>query len=58
MKFENTREFAQSLDKADKLSRYKSEFIFPEVKGKKVIYFTGNSLGLQPKRLNFMLMRL
>ena len=26
------------------------EVIFPKVNGKKVIYFTGNSLGLQPKR--------
>ena len=50
MKFENTREFAKSLDKADPLSKYKDEFTFPEVNGKKVIYFTGNSLGLQPKR--------
>ena len=50
MKFENTREFAQSLDNVDPLSKYKNEFIFPEVNGKKVIYFTGNSLGLQPKK--------
>lgn len=50
MKFENSREFALSLDAADPLSKYKDEFIFPEVNGKKVIYFTGNSLGLQPKR--------
>lgn len=50
MKFENSREFAQSLDRVDPLSNYKDEFIFPEVNGKKVIYFTGNSLGLQPKR--------
>jgi kynureninase len=50
MKFENTREFAQSLDRTDNLSQYKDEFIFPEINGKKVIYFTGNSLGLQPKR--------
>lgn len=50
MTFQNTREFAQELDKQDKLSQYRNEFIFPEVNGKKVIYFTGNSLGLQPKR--------
>lgn len=49
MKFENTLEFAQSLDKKDILSGYQNEFIFPEVNGKKVLYFTGNSLGLQPK---------
>ncbi|MCM4160031.1 kynureninase [Antarcticibacterium flavum] len=49
MEFKNTRDFARSLDKEDLLAKYKDEFIFPEVKGKKVIYFTGNSLGLQPK---------
>lgn len=49
MEFRNTREFAQSLDNEDLLRKYKDEFIFPEVDGKKVIYFTGNSLGLQPK---------
>ncbi|CAN5169824.1 kynureninase [soil metagenome] len=49
MKFENTREFALSLDKNDSLSQYKDEFLFPRVNGRNVIYFTGNSLGLQPK---------
>ncbi len=50
MNFQNTRSFAQSLDKQDKLSVYQSEFEFPKVSGKKTIYFTGNSLGLLPKR--------
>lgn len=48
MEFKNTRDFARSLDYEDPLKKYKDEFIFPEVDGKKVIYFTGNSLGLQP----------
>jgi kynureninase len=50
MNFQNTREFAQSLDAQDELKNYRNEFIFPKVNGKQVIYFTGNSLGLQPKR--------
>ena len=50
MIFQNTREFAQSLDAQDALKSYRNEFIFPKVNGKQVIYFTGNSLGLQPKR--------
>ena len=50
MIFENTREFAQSLDAKDELRNYREEFYFPKVNGKQVIYFTGNSLGLQPKR--------
>ena len=50
MIFENTLAFAQNLDLQDSLAKYKNEFIFPQHQGKDVIYFTGNSLGLQPKR--------
>ncbi|HLV46694.1 MAG TPA: kynureninase [Flavobacterium sp.] len=50
MTFQNTRAFAQSLDAQDELAKYQSEFEFPQLNGKKVIYFTGNSLGLLPKR--------
>ncbi|MGS2741202.1 kynureninase [Sinomicrobium sp. M5D2P17] len=50
MQFQNTKAFAQEMDARDPLKTYKEEFIFPQVNGKPVIYFTGNSLGLQPKR--------
>ncbi|SHK78902.1 Kynureninase [Maribacter aquivivus] len=50
MEFKNTLAFAQSLDAQDNLKTYRDEFIFPKINGKEVIYFTGNSLGLQPKR--------
>ncbi|MCG9972278.1 kynureninase [Christiangramia crocea] len=50
MQFQNSREFAKDLDKKDKLAKYRNEFIFPKVNGKEVIYFVGNSLGLQPKK--------
>ena len=50
MTFENSLAFAQHLDAQDSLKQYQNEFSFPQVNGKKVIYFTGNSLGLQPKR--------
>ena len=50
MTFQNTLEFAQQLDSQDELKNYRDEFIFPQHNGKNVIYFTGNSLGLQPKR--------
>lgn len=50
MTFENTLDFAKKLDASDALAGYRSEFIFPEHDGRPVIYFTGNSLGLQPKR--------
>ncbi len=49
MDFINSREFAKQLDSQDELNQYRNEFIFPKVNGKQVIYFTGNSLGLQPK---------
>jgi kynureninase len=49
MEFQNTRLFARLLDQEDPLKTYRDAFIFPEVKGRRVIYFTGNSLGLQPK---------
>lgn len=50
MTFQNSLEFAQQLDAEDTLSKYRQEFHYPQVNGKDVIYFTGNSLGLQPKR--------
>ncbi|MBO0342836.1 MAG: kynureninase [Bacteroidota bacterium] len=50
MTFENTLEFAKKLDASDALASYRNEFHYPQVNGKDVIYFTGNSLGLQPKR--------
>lgn len=50
MTFQNTKAYAQQLDSDDDLARYRDEFIFPQHHGKNVIYFTGNSLGLQPKR--------
>jgi kynureninase len=50
MTFQNTKAFAQELDNQDPLRQYRNEFIFPQHNGKNVIYFTGNSLGLQSKR--------
>ncbi len=50
MTFQNSLEFAQQLANEDKLSKYRQEFHYPQLNGKEVIYFTGNSLGLQPMR--------
>jgi kynureninase len=49
MKFENTLSFAKKLDKADPLKSFRHKFHIPKVNEKPSIYFTGNSLGLQPK---------
>ena len=49
MNFENTLAFAQALDKKDVLRSFRDKFYIPIINGKESIYFTGNSLGLQPK---------
>jgi kynureninase len=49
MNFINSEAFALQLDEQDELKAFKNEFIIPKHQGKEVIYFTGNSLGLQPK---------
>ena len=49
MTYENTLAYAQYLDKNDSLRDYRNRFHIPKVNGKDSYYFTGNSLGLQPK---------
>jgi kynureninase len=49
MYFKNTLQFAKELDVQDELKEFRNEFVFPQHNNKNVIYFTGNSLGLQPK---------
>lgn len=49
MKFENKLAFAQELDAQDPLKHFREKFYLPIVNGKPAVYFTGNSLGLQPK---------
>jgi kynureninase len=45
-----SEEFARSMDDADPLRNFRERFNFPDPRsGKEVLYFTGNSLGLQPK---------
>ena len=41
--------WAQEQDEADPLKDFRKEYYFPQHNGKDVLYFTGNSLGLQPK---------
>jgi len=58
MKFENSIEFAKSLDNADCLRKFRTEFIILTVGGVEQIYFLGNSLGLQPKRTPLYIMQI
>jgi len=49
-KFQNCLDFAKKMDENDELKSYREKFIFPCFKDKPVVYFSGNSLGLQPKK--------
>ncbi|WP_085298805.1 kynureninase [Cognaticolwellia mytili] len=49
MKHENTLAYAQQQDAQDPMAGYREQFHHPVIDGKQVLYFTGNSLGLQPK---------
>ncbi len=51
MQYKNSLAFAKQLDKEDKLSSYRKQFHIPKDKaGNDWLYFTGNSLGLQPRK--------
>ena len=47
--FQRTSEFAKNKDQQDALNKYRSQFYIPVINGIETVYFTGNSLGLQPK---------
>ncbi len=49
MNFRSDESFALQLDKEDQLSSYRERFYIPQHKGEDTVYFTGNSLGLQPR---------
>jgi kynureninase len=50
-RFENTLSFARGLDRKDPLREFRGQFYIPKSKNRPVIYFNGNSLGLQPKNV-------
>lgn len=45
----NSIDFAKDLDQKDELAAYRDQFFIPKINGEESVYFTGNSLGLQPK---------
>ena len=47
--FENSLEFAQKMDQQDPLRSFRDKFYFPTFTKGEPVYYTGNSLGLQPK---------
>jgi len=49
MSFEKGLSFARELDRDDPLRLFRNKFHLPQKAGDTLIYFCGNSLGLQPK---------
>jgi kynureninase len=47
--YHNSLEFAREQDAADPLASYRDRFYLPQINGTDSVYFTGNSLGLQPR---------
>jgi kynureninase len=56
MNFHNTLDFARQMDAQDPLRAFRQEFFFPQHGGREVLYFCGNSLGLQPKSVRARLL--
>ena len=48
-------EFASKLDEKNPLKRIREKFNYPENSKSPVLYFSGNSLGLQPKAVRSIL---
>jgi kynureninase len=49
MEYQNSLQFARMMDEKDPLKEFRNKFFIPQHNGRDCIYFTGNSLGLQPK---------
>jgi len=48
--FDSSIAVAAEMDAADPLRGFRERFHFPQVNGRDALYFTGNSLGLMPKK--------
>lgn len=55
MTHEATLAYAQEQDRADILYGFRERFLFPLHEGENVVYFCGNSLGLQPKSTGYLM---
>ncbi|MBS1584745.1 MAG: kynureninase [Bacteroidetes bacterium] len=53
--FEASLDYAQSQDRTDPLFPFRERFLFPQHDGRDVYYFCGNSLGLQPKSVQYLM---
>ncbi|HEY9177667.1 MAG TPA: kynureninase, partial [Flavipsychrobacter sp.] len=57
MNYEATLAYAQEQDQVDTLYSFRTRFHFPQHDGKDVVYMCGNSLGLQPKSVEYLMQR-
>lgn len=55
--YDTTLEYAQTQDQMDTLFPFRERFLFPQHHGEDVRYFCGNSLGLQPKSVEYLMNR-
>ncbi len=55
--YQNTLEFARDLDKTDTLYSFRERFLFPQHEDNDVRYFCGNSLGLQPRSVSYLMQK-
>ena len=53
--FDTTPECARDMDQMDILYSFRERFLFPQHNGGDVRYFCGNSLGLQPKAVGYLM---
>lgn len=53
----NSLEYAQNLDQQDALADFRNKFFIPQRNGEDAVYFTGNSLGLQPKSVKYYVLQ-
>lgn len=51
LSYQATRNFAKEQDAIDPLKDFREKFYLPQHEGKDCLYFCGNSLGLQPKNV-------
>jgi len=57
MAYEFSRDYARQMDAEDPLQDFRHRFLFPQHHGRPVLYFCGNSLGLQPKSVRPAILR-
>jgi kynureninase len=55
LSYQASLEYAQNQDQVDILYHFRERFIFPQHNGEDVRYFCGNSLGLQPKSVRYLM---